>query len=134
MDADFDRAKREQNFRFSCRIFGDLQILAEGFLGLRQVFQFRGCVPQIKQKVRLDAAAIVDISQSTQIFFGSFVVFLLVIFDSEPLENFWRHIHPAIAGLSHETVHLFGERGPIFQIKLTQNEPKRCQVVVLFLI
>src|SRR5213076_1158804 len=76
VDADFNRAKREQNFRFSCRIFGDLQILAEGFLGLRQVFQFRGCVPQIKQKVRLDAAAIVDLSQRTQIFFGSFVVFL----------------------------------------------------------
>ena len=57
------------------------------------------------------------------------VIFLVEIFDPEPFKNFWRWIH--VRTIGHETVHLFGQSRPIFQIELTQNQSKGCEVIVI---
>ena len=59
-------------------------------------------------------------------------IFLVVILNAEPFENFRRHVCSRTT--SHEIVNLFRKRGLIFQIKLTQNDPKRREVVILLLV
>src|SRR6266576_2145133 len=76
--------------------------------------------PSASKTFAFPASTIVDLSQGAQIFFGRLVIFLVEIFDPEPFKNFWRWIHVRTVG--HETIHLFGQSSPIFQIELTQNQ------------
>ena len=117
MGADLDRAEREQYLRLSRRVFRCLQIFTERVLGFGQVLQLGGCVSQIKEKIRFNAARVIDFTKRAQIFFRSLKIFLVVISNSEPFQNFRRNV--CIWAVGHETVHLFGQRIPIFQIKLT---------------
>ena len=75
---------------------------------------------------------ILNFLERAEVFFRYLKIFLVVIFNPEPLQNFWWQIRAWAVG--HKIVHLFGERGPIFQIELAQNDPKRREIVVLLLV
>ena len=117
MGADLHRAQREQHLGLSRWVFRCLQILAECILSFGQVFQLCGRVSKIKQEISFNAARIIDFAKCAQVFFGGLEVFLVVISNSEPLQNFRRHI--CIRAVRHEIVHLFRKLSPILQIKLT---------------
>src|SRR6185436_8177283 len=59
-------------------------------------------------------------------------IFLVVIFNSKPLQNLRRHI--GTRTVRNEIVHFFGERRPISQVKLAKNDPNGRQIVVLLLV
>src|SRR5207247_9538836 len=97
-------------------------------------FQLRFRVSQIKYEIGFNAAGVINLTKRAEIFFSGLEIFLVVIFNPEPFQNLRWHFHPAIAGLSHEVVYLLGERSPIFQIELTENNSERREIVVLLLV
>src|SRR5438105_3711503 len=93
--------------------------MAESVLGLIEFLLPGGGVAEIKPEIGL-YRRIVDLAEYAQILLGRAVIFLVVIFHPEPLENFRRNVSGRVGG--KESVDFLGHRGAIVQPKIRGND------------
>ena len=109
MRADLHCAQGEQYFRFASRIGRRLQIFSKCLFRFGKMFLLRSGVTEIKPEIRFDVSGIVDLAERGQIFFGSFVVLLVVIFEPEPFQNFRGNV--GAGARLHEIIYFLRYRG-----------------------
>ena len=119
MSGDLHLTKLQQHFGFSRRIGRDLQIFAERGLRFVELLLFGGSVAKIKPKIRFDRG-IVDLSKHAEIFLGGGIIFLVVIINSQPLQDFGRD---RASGIGREKAIDFSRDGAaIMQTEIRRND------------
>jgi len=64
----------------------------------RQLFQLCRRVSQVEQEIGFNAAGIIDLTKRAEVFFRGLEIFVVIIFNSEPVQDLWWHVHIRASG------------------------------------
>ena len=94
-----------------------------------KIFQLCFRIREIKPEIGLHVPEVVALAEGGEILLRRRIIFLVVVLDAEPLENF--RGDSGVGTGPEESVHFPGEGRAVLQIKERGNNPKRGQIVIL---